>query len=175
MSLNSAVESTGFALGAEWAYSLVTETNWRSRAFDGGGLAAATSPGARSIYAPALTSPRGAAHGWLRLRSFDSPALVFSTVQNLSGRRATASWKGGAPVRMRVVLREAVLSDVRQVGHIVYYCAGEWGADCGSKVLGRCERGKGASASEAVAEYSMVGRAKAGASARRGCCGSRAH
>ena len=33
---------------------------------------------------------------------------------------------------------------------------------------------KGASASEAVAEYSMVGRAKAGACARRGCCGSRA-
>jgi len=32
---------------------------------------------------------------------------------------------------------------------------------------------KGASASEAVAEYSMVGRAKAGASARRGCCGNR--
>lgn len=72
------------------------------------------------------------------------------------------------------VMREAELSDVRQVGHIVHHCAGEWGADCGSKVLGRCERGKGASASEAVAEYSMVGRAKAGASARRGCCGSRA-
>ena len=72
------------------------------------------------------------------------------------------------------VMREAVLGDVRQVGHIVHHCAGEWGADCGSKVLGRCERGKGASASEAVAEYSMVGRAKAGASARRGCCGSRA-
>lgn len=52
---------------------------------------------------------------------------------------------------------------VRQVGHIVHHCAGEWGADCGSKVLGRCGRGwKGASASEAVAEYSMVGRAKAG-------------
>ena len=51
---------------------------------------------------------------------------------------------------------------------------GRGGADCGSKVLGRCERGKGASASEAVAEYSMVGRAKAGACARRGCCGSRA-
>lgn len=57
-------------------------------------------------------------------------------------------------------MREAVLGDVRQVGHIVYHCAGEWG--------------KGASASEDVAEYSMVGRAKAGASARRGCCGSRA-
>ena len=39
---------------------------------------------------------------------------------------------------------------------------GRGGADCGSKVLGRCERGKGASASEAVAEYSVVGRAKAG-------------
>lgn len=51
---------------------------------------------------------------------------------------------------------------------------GRGGADSGSKVLGRCERGKGASASEAVAENSMVGRAKAGASARRGCCGSRA-
>lgn len=60
-------------------------------------------------------------------------------------------------------MREAVLSDVRQAGHIVHHCEGEWGADCGSKVLGRCERGwKGASASEAVAEYSMVGRAKAG-------------
>ncbi len=32
---------------------------------------------------------------------------------------------------------------------------------------------KGASASGAVAEDSMVSRAKAGASARRGCCGSR--
>lgn len=72
-------------------------------------------------------------------------------------------------------MREAVISGVRQVGHIVYHCAGEWGADCGSKVLGSCERGwKGASASEAVAEYSMVGRAKAEASARRGSCGSRA-
>lgn len=82
--------------------------------------------------------------------------------------------EGNASVRMRVVRREAVLSDVRQVGHIVYHCAGERGADCGSKVLGRCERGwKGASASDAVAEYSMVGRAKAGASARRGCGGSR--
>ena len=59
-------------------------------------------------------------------------------------------------------MREAALSDVRQVGHIVYHCAGERGADCGSKVLGRCERGKGASASEAVAEYSMVGRGKSG-------------
>ena len=79
---------------------------------------------ARSFNAPALTSSRGAAHGWLRLRSFDSSALVFSTDQNLSGSRAAASWKGGASVRMRVVLREAVLSDVRQVGHIVYHCAG---------------------------------------------------
>lgn len=69
---------------------------------------------------------------------------------------------------------EAAQSDVRQAGHIVYHCAGEWGADCGSKVLGQCERGKGASASEAVAEDSMVGRAKVWASARRGCCGSRA-
>lgn len=60
-------------------------------------------------------------------------------------------------------MREAVLSDVRQVGHVVHQCAGEWGADCGSKVLGRCERGrKGASASEAVAEYPMASRAKAG-------------
>ena len=65
-------------------------------------------------------------------------------------------------MRMKGVMREAVLSDVRQVGHIVHHCAGEWGANCGSKVLGRCERGKGASASEAVAEYSVVGRAKAG-------------
>ena len=73
---------------------------------------------------------------------------------------------------MRVVLREAVLSDVRQAGHIVHHCAGEWVADCGSKVLGCCERGNGASASEAVAEGSMVGRARAGASARRGCCRS---
>lgn len=40
-------------------------------------------------------------------------------------------------------MREAALSDVRQVGHIVYHCAGERGADCGSKVLGRCGRGKG--------------------------------
>lgn len=38
-------------------------------------------------------------------------------------------------------MREAVLSEVRQVGHIVYHCAGERGADCGSKVLGRCGRG----------------------------------
>ena len=71
---------------------------------------------ARSIYAPTLTSSCGAAHGWLRLRSFDSPALVFSADQNLSGRRATASWKGGAPVRTRAVLREAVPSGVRPCG-----------------------------------------------------------
>lgn len=58
---------------------------------------------------------------------------------------------------------EAVLSDVRQAGHILHHCAGERGADCGSKVLGRCERGwKWASATEAVAGGSMVGRAKAG-------------
>lgn len=42
------------------------------------------------------------------------------------------------------------------------------------KSIGALWAGKGASVSEAVAEYSMVGRAKAGASARRGCCGSRA-
>ena len=41
------------------------------------------------------------------------------------------------------------------------------------KSIGALWAGKGASVSEAVAEYSMVGRAKAGASARRGCCGSR--
>ena len=129
---------------------------------------------ARSFCTLAQTSSRSAANIWLRLRSFDSSALVFSTGQNLSGSRAAASWKCGAPVRMRAVLREAVLGDVRQVGHIVHHCAGEWGADCGSKILGRCERGwKGASASEAVAEDSMVGRGKAGASARLGCCGSR--
>lgn len=119
----------------------MTETNWSSRAFDVGRLAAATSPNARSIYAPALMSSRGTAHAWLRLRSFDLPALVFSTDQNLSGRRATVLWKGGAPVRMRVVLREAVLSDLRQEGHIVHQCAGERSADCGSIVLGRCGRG----------------------------------
>lgn len=63
---------------------------------------------------------------------------------------------------------------VSQLGHVVHQCAGAWGADCGSKVPGCCERGwKGASASGAVAEDSMVSRAKAGASARRGCCGSR--
>lgn len=139
-----------------------------------GGLGEA-SPSACSFNAPVQTSSRSAANAWLRLRSFDLPVLVFSTDQNLSGRRAAASWRGGAPARMRAVMREAVLSGVRQVGHIVYHCAGERGAGCGSKVLGCCERGwKGASASEAVAEYSMVGRAKAGASARRGCCGSRA-
>lgn len=80
-------------------------------------------------------------HAWLWLRSFDSPALVFSADQNLSGRRAAASWRGGVPVRMKGVMREAVLSDVRQVGHIVHHCAGEWGAHCGSKVLGCCGRG----------------------------------
>lgn len=78
------------------------------------------------------------------------------------------------PVRMKGVMREAVLSDVRQAGHIVHHCAGAWGADSGSKVLGRCGRGKGASVSGAVAEGLMVSRAKEGASARRGCCGSRA-
>lgn len=94
--------------------------------------------------------------------------------QNFSGHRAAASWRCDAPVRMKEVMREAVLSDVRQAGHIVHHCAGERGADCGSKVLGRCERGwKGVSASEAVAEGSMVSRAKARASARRGCCGRR--
>lgn len=40
-------------------------------------------------------------------------------------------------------MREAVLSEVRQVGHIVHHCVGTWGAVCGSKVLGCCERGKG--------------------------------
>lgn len=158
MSVNSAVECTGFTLGAEWADSLVTGNNW----------------GSRSSLCPGPNELPRRGHAWLWLRSFDSSALVFSTGQNLSGSRAAASWKCGAPVRMRAVLREAVLGDVRQVGHIVHHCAGEWGADCGSKVLGRCERGwKGASASEAVAEDSMVGRGKAGASARLGCCGSR--
>lgn len=71
---------------------------------------------ARSIYAPALTSSRGAANAWLRLRSFDSPALVFSTDQNLSGRRAAASWRCDAPVRMKGVVREAALSGVRPFG-----------------------------------------------------------
>lgn len=137
-----------------------------------GGLGEA-SPSACSFNAPVLTSSRSAANAWLRLRSFDLPALVFSTDQNLSGRRAAPSWRGGAPVRMKGVMREAVLSGVQLVDRIVYHCAGERGADCGSKVLGCCERGKGASASEAVAEYSMVGRGKAGASAQRGCCGSR--
>lgn len=88
-----------------------------------------------------LTSSRGGANAWLRLRSFDSSALVFFTDQNLSGCRAAVSWKGGAPVWMKGAMREAALSDARQVGHIVHHCAGEWGADCSSKVLGRCERG----------------------------------
>lgn len=56
---------------------------------------------ARSIYSPALTSSRGAANAWLRLRSFDSLPLVFSMDHNLSGRRAAALWKGGTPVRMK--------------------------------------------------------------------------
>ena len=107
-----------------------------------GGLGEA-SPSACFFNAPVQTSSRSAANAWLRLRSFDLPVLVFSTDQNLSGRRAAASWRGGAPARMRAVMREAVLSGVRQVGHIVYHCAGERGAGCGSKVLGRCERGKG--------------------------------
>lgn len=46
------------------------------------------------LYGPALTSSRSAANAWLRLRSFDSSALVFSTGQNFSRRRAAASWKG---------------------------------------------------------------------------------
>ena len=159
MSVNSAVECTGFTLGAEWADSLVTGNNW----------------GSRSSLCPGPNELPRRGHAWLWLRSFDSPALVFSADQNLSERRAAASWRCDAPVRMTGGMREAVLSGVRQAGHIVHHCASEWGADCGSKVLGSCERGwKGASASEAVAEYSMVGRAKAGACARRGCCGSRA-
>ena len=96
---------------------------------------------ARSFSAPALTRYRGAAHGWLWLRSFDSLALVFFTGQNLSGRRAAASWRCGPPVLMKGVMREAVLSDVRQPGYIVHHCAGDRGADCGSKVLGCCGRG----------------------------------
>ena len=44
-------------------------------------------------------------------------------------------------MRMKGVMRETVLSDVRQAGHIVHHCAGERGADCSSKVLGRCGRG----------------------------------
>ena len=51
---------------------------------------------ARSFCTPAQTSSRSAANAWLRLRSFDLPALVFSADQNLSGRRAAASWEGGA-------------------------------------------------------------------------------
>lgn len=71
---------------------------------------------ARSIYASALTSSRSAANALLQLRSFDLPALAFSMDQNLSGRRATSSWKGGTPVRMKGVMREAVLSDVQPFG-----------------------------------------------------------
>ena len=43
-------------------------------------------------------------------------------------------------------MREAVLSDVRQIGHIVHHCAGERGADCGQKywgVVSGVERGVG--------------------------------
>ena len=98
------------------------------------------------LFAPALMSSRGAANTWLRLRSFDLPALVFSTDQNLSGRRAAASWRGGASVRMRAMMREAVLSDVRQVDHIVQHCASEWARTVAQMywvVVGGVERGVG--------------------------------
>lgn len=96
---------------------------------------------ARSFYAPALTGSRGAANAWLRLRSFDSPALVFSADQNLFGAQGGRLMEGRCAGADEGGLREAVLSDVRQIGHIVHHCAGEWGADCGSKVLGCCGRG----------------------------------
>lgn len=47
--MNSAVECTGFTLGAELGLSLVMENNWGIRACGGGRLAAATSPSARSF------------------------------------------------------------------------------------------------------------------------------
>ena len=128
---------------------------------------------ARSFYAPALTSSRGAANTWLRLRSFDLPALVFSTDQNHSGRRAAAFVEGrcagadeggpGGSAKRRAAGRP----------HRAPLRGRAWRGprlkSTGSLWAGR----KGASASEAVAEDSMVGRAKAWASARRGCCGSR--
>ena len=85
MSVNSAVECTGFTLGAEWADSLVTGNNW----------------GSRSSLCPGPNELPRRGHAWLWLRSFDSPALVFSADQNLSERRAAASWRCDAPVRMK--------------------------------------------------------------------------
>lgn len=131
---------------------------------------------ARSFYAPALTGSRGAANAWLRLRSFDSPALVFSADQNLSGAQgdslmeercagADEGGDAGGSAKRRAA--------VRQVGRVVHQCAGGWGADCGSKVLGRCERGKGRRQARLWQSTRWWGRGKAGATARRGCCGSR--
>lgn len=129
---------------------------------------------ARSFCTPDQTSSRGAANAWLRLRSFDSPALVFSADQEslraqgdslMEGRCAGADEGGyaGGSAKQRAAGRPH-RAPLR----------GRVGRGLRLKSTGALWAGwKGASASEAVAEDSMVSRVKAGESARRGCCGSR--
>ena len=62
------------------------------------------------------------------------PESLWAQGGSLTGARCSGADEGD--------MREAVLSEVRQVGHIVHHCVGTWGAVCGSKVLGRrCGRG----------------------------------
>ena len=79
-SVNSAVECTGFTLGAELGLSLVTENNWGIRACGGGRLAAATSPSARSFYTQSERAPA---------------ALVLSVRRFRSARVASGGWCPG--------------------------------------------------------------------------------
>ena len=71
-------------------------------------------------------------------------------------------------MRMRAMMREAVLSDVRQVDHIVQHCASERGADCGSKVLGCCGRG-----GKGRRQARLWQRTRWWAERRRGVCAAR--
>ena len=157
--MNSAVECTGFTLGAEWADSLVTGNNWGSRS--------SLCPGPnerprRGSWLAEATEFRFADVGFLygseSLRAQGGSLMEVRCAGSDVGGYAGGSAKRGAAGRPHCVpLRGRVGRGLRL-------------KSAGSLWAGW----KGASASEAVAEYSMVGRAKAGACARRGCCGSRA-
>ncbi len=103
----------------------------------------------------------------------------FTGVDLLCGPEALRA-QGGSLMEVRcaganeVVMQEAVLSDMRQVGHIVHHCAGEWARTAAQKywgVVGGVERGVG---KRGCSRRLDGGQSEGGASARRGCCGSRA-